>query len=150
LPIGHGADVAATPLHPGRAQGPLLRLDEPLSLWGGTQADGRITDPHHPQAGSSLTGAVVLMTSGRGSSSSSSILAEMIRAGTGPAALVLAEPDSILVVGALVAAELYGRQLPIVVVDPADHDALPAEGDASVISGEHVGTVVIRVGKIRR
>lgn len=149
MPTSQAADVAATPLHPGREQGPLLRLDEPLSLWGGVDADGNITDPHHPQTGSSLTGAVVLMTSGRGSSSSSSILAEMIRAGTGPAALVLAEPDGILVVGALVAAELYGRQLPIVVVDPADHAALPGAGDATVISDEHAGTVVIRVRDIR-
>jgi len=34
------------------------------------------------------------MPSGRGSSSSSSVLAETIRSGTGPVAIVLAEPDS--------------------------------------------------------
>jgi predicted aconitase with swiveling domain len=57
------------------------------------------------------------MPSGRGSSSSSSVLAEAIRCGTGPAGIVLAEPDPILVVGALVAARLYGLACPVVVAE---------------------------------
>ena len=82
---------------------------------GGVSADGTIIDRHHPQCGVSLTGRVVVMTAGRGSSSSSSVLAEQIRAGTAPAAIVLAEPDTILLLGAVVAAELYGRCLPVLV-----------------------------------
>lgn len=121
-------------LHPGSASGPLLRLTEPLSLWGGTDERGTITDTHHPQHGASLAGAVVVMRSGRGSSSSSSVLAELIRSGNAPAALVLREPDGILALGALVAAELYGRQLPIVVLDANSHDALPDHGDAEVVA----------------
>ena len=46
------------------------------------------------------------MPSGRGSSSSSSVLAEAIRAGTAPAAIVLGEADPILALGAIVAREL--------------------------------------------
>ncbi len=57
------------------------------------------------------------MPHGRGSSSSSAILAEALRLGTGPAAIVLDENDSILVVGALVARELYEASCPIVVSD---------------------------------
>jgi predicted aconitase with swiveling domain len=45
------------------------------------------------------------------------VLAEQIRAGYAPAALLLAEPDGILVLGAIVAAELYGHRLPIVTLD---------------------------------
>lgn len=55
------------------------------------------------------------MPSGRGSSSSSSVLAEGIRAGTAPMAIVLLEPDPILALGAIVARELYGRTIPVVV-----------------------------------
>ena len=58
------------------------------------------------------------MPSGRGSSSSSSVLAECIRAGTAPAALLLYEPDPILAVGAIVAGELYGRTIPVAVCEP--------------------------------
>ena len=96
--------------------GRALVLDEPLSLWGGMDpATGRIVDAHHPQHGARLTGRVVLMRSGRGSSSSASVLAEAVRAGTAPAAIVLGEPDLILAVGSAVAEELYGVLVPIVV-----------------------------------
>ena len=126
------AGVPATVLHPGTTTGPVLRLTEPLSLWGGTAADGTITDPHHPQRGASLAGAVVLMTTGRGSSSSSSVLTELLRSGHGPAAFVLAEPDGILTLGALVAAELYDVHLPIALVPAATHAALPDAGELTV------------------
>jgi predicted aconitase with swiveling domain len=56
------------------------------------------------------------MPFGRGSSSSSSVLAEATRLGSGPAAIVLSEPDPILPLGALVAQELYGLTVPIVVL----------------------------------
>jgi predicted aconitase/predicted aconitase with swiveling domain len=125
-------DLAATALHPGAATGPVLRLTEPLSLWGGTDPDGTITDPHHPQCGASLTGRVVLMTTGRGSSSSSSVLTELLRSGHGPAAFVLAEPDGILTLGALVAAELYDVQLPIACVPAETHASLPSTGELTV------------------
>lgn len=93
-----------------------LRLDEPLSLWGGMDsASGLIIDAHHPQRGVSLTGRVVVMRSGRGSSSSASVLAEAVRAGTAPAAFVLTEPDLILEIGSVVAEELYGVRVPVVV-----------------------------------
>jgi hypothetical protein len=99
----------------GVATGELLRLTEPLSLWGGLDPEtGLIIDRNHPQVGRSMTGAIVSMPHGRGSSSSSSVLAEALRMGTGPAGFVLEMPDSILVVGALVAHRLYGVVCPIV------------------------------------
>ena len=55
------------------------------------------------------------MRSGRGSSSSSYVLAESIRAGTAPAAIVLEEADAIIALGSIVAAELYGIAMPVVV-----------------------------------
>jgi predicted aconitase with swiveling domain len=100
----------------GVAAGEVLALDAPLSFWGGVSIEsGRIVDPSHPQSGVSLAGKVLVLPHGRGSSSSSSVLAEMIRIGTGPAGIVLDEPDSIMVIGALVADRLYGTRCPIVV-----------------------------------
>ena len=104
------------PLVFGRATGPVLVLDEALSFWGGLDPrTGLIIDRRHPQAGSTVTGTVLVMPAGRGSSSSSTILAEAIRAGTAPAAIVLARPDPIIALGALVGAELYGTEVPVVV-----------------------------------
>lgn len=103
---------------PGRASAELVVLDEGLSFWGGYDPEtGLIVDRSHPQFGESLAGKVVFMPHGRGSSSSSSVLAESIRLGTAPAALLLGEADSILVIGARVAEMLYDRTLPIYVVE---------------------------------
>lgn len=109
-------------LHPGTATGEPVRLTAPLSFWGGTDEQGRIVDAHHPQCGAVLTGRILLMESGRGSSSASSVLAEQIRARTAPAAIILTRPDPIIPLGALVAAELYNLNLPVVV---APHDVIP-------------------------
>ena len=112
-----GRAFSARPLTSGRALGRALVLAEPLSFWGGIDpSTGAVIDVHHPQVGSSVAGRVLVMPSGRGSSSSS-IVAEAIRAGTAPAAIVLARADDIVVLGAVVARELYGREHPIVVLD---------------------------------
>ena len=69
------------------------------------------------------------MPSGRGSSSSSYVLAEAIRAGTAPAAIVLREPDGIVALGAIVARELYGATIPVVVLSTEAYETI-ADGMA--------------------
>jgi predicted aconitase with swiveling domain len=109
----------------GRASGEALVLTEPLSFWGGVDpATGTLIDTHHPQVGTNLAGRVLVMPSGRGSSSSSSVLAEAIRAGTAPAAIMLREPDGIVALGAIVARELYGIRMSVITLDAAAYDEL--------------------------
>ncbi|HEY6627924.1 MAG TPA: DUF126 domain-containing protein [Acidimicrobiia bacterium] len=110
-------------LVPGQAEGALIVLEEPLSFWGGFDAEtGRIIDNNHSRMGTKLTGSIVAMPHGRGSSSSSSVLAEALRRGTAPAGFILGEPDPILVIGALVAQRLYQASCPILV------GPIPVEG----------------------
>jgi len=107
---------AARSLTRGEAAGEALVLSAPLSFWGGVDAEsGRICDPNHPEFGVSVVSRVLVMPLARGSSSSSSVLAEAIRLATAPSAIVLGAADPILTVGAIVAASLYGRFCPIVV-----------------------------------
>jgi predicted aconitase with swiveling domain len=99
----------------GEARGTAVVLDAPLSLWGGFDpVSGRIIDVHHPQHGALIAGRIVVMPGGRGSSSSPSVLLEAVRRGRHPLALVLGEADPVLVIGALVAADLYGVAVPVV------------------------------------
>ncbi len=106
-----------------------LVLTDGLSLWGGMDpATGELIDVHHPQHGVNLAGRVVVMPSGRGSSSSASVLAEAVRAGTAPAAILLGEPDLILSIGSAVAQELYGRSVRVVVLPPEELAAIQ-DGD---------------------
>ena len=109
----------------GEATGPVLVLDEPLSFWGGLDAEtGQIIDQRHPQVGVSVAGTVLVMPAGRGSSSGSSVLAEAIHAGTGPVAIVMLHPDEIVALGAVVADELYGETVPVVVVGRGVYEGL--------------------------
>lgn len=131
-----GSAVPAVTLVPGAAAGAVFVLAEPLSFWGGLDAaTGAIIDRWHPQCGAVLTGTVLLMERGRGSSSGSSVLAEAIRAGTGPAAILLLTRDAIVTVGALVANELYGTACPVVMVTADDWPALAAAGRLAVEAG---------------
>jgi predicted aconitase with swiveling domain len=136
--------LAGRPLTRGRKTGEVLRSEVPLSFWGGVGADGVVVDAHHPLRGRSLAGRVLVMVSGRGSSSSSSVLAELLRTGKGPVAIVLARPDPIIAVGAIVADELYSIATPVVVVPEADLALVT--GSVTVTSDPDAGTATITLG----
>jgi predicted aconitase with swiveling domain len=117
--------IRADVLNAGEAEGPVLALDEPLSFWGAFDPrTGIILDVHHPQRGTCLMGKVLLMRESRGSGSSPGAIAEAIRRGTAPAAIVLVALDINLAIGAAVAAELYGKHCPVLAVSAADYDSL--------------------------
>ena len=137
--------IPAVVLVAGEARAPTFVLREPLSFWGGLDvASGKIIDRWHPQAGKSLQGRILVMSAGRGSSSGSSVLAEAIRLGTGPAGIVLLTRDPIVTVGAMVAFELYGKQCPVVMVErqfwpqieKASHLSIAAENGHGEIIAE--------------
>ena len=134
MTIGFGA-MAERPqvLVAGTATGEVLRLDEPLSFWGGVDpVTGQITDLRHPQAGHTVAGRILVMPFGRGSSGGSSVIAEGIRAKTAPLAVLLLEPDEIITLGSIVADELYGEPIPVVVLDEEEHAALRTGDRATV------------------
>ena len=119
------ASFQAHVLIDGSASGPALVLPEALSLWGGLDpATGNIIDQRHPNSGDNVTGKVLVLPIGRGSSSASSILLEAVRQRTAPAAIILAETDAILALGAAVAREMYDQAPPVVVVEPAVYQQL--------------------------
>jgi len=115
----------AVMLVPGVASGPILKLDEPLSFWGGLDpATGTIIDRWHPQRRASVKGRVLMMPGGRGLNSGSATLAQALRLGKEPASILMLERDAIVVVGAMVAAELYGLACPVALADGRDWEAL--------------------------
>lgn len=110
-------ELAGTWLVPGRFEGSVLRLDEPLSFWGGVDpGSGEIIDRAHPQNGERFGGRVVVMPGSRGSSGTPGVLGEALRLGTGPSALVITKPDINLVAGSLAATTLYDARCPVLLV----------------------------------
>jgi len=94
-----------------RAHG--LALTAPISFWGGVDPKtGTIADPRHPEHGQSIASRVLMIPATVGSSSASAILLELVHANKAPAAIVLHEPDAILLLGLVVAREM-GLATPI-------------------------------------
>lgn len=123
-----------TVLFPGEAEGEVLLLAAPLSFWGGVSWEsGKIINARHPQLGEIVTGRILVVPEPVGSSSSSAVLLELIRAGRAPAAIVLGRPDAILVVACLVAREM-GWPAPPILLNPGCAEAPP--GFARVDGGK--------------
>jgi len=104
-------------LVPGRASGPVMKLDETLSFWGGFDPiNGEIIDIHHPQHQQRVGQSILCISQSRGSAGTPAAIAETLRNGSGPAAFILANPDINISVGVIVANQLYGLSIPVIEV----------------------------------
>jgi predicted aconitase with swiveling domain len=125
----------------GRASGLALVSNEPLSFWGGFDwKSGEITDQRHPLAGSNARGRVLGVPATRGSSTTTAVLLEAIRAGTAPAAIITTGIDFFFALASVVATELYARSIPLIALSEADFGSLRT-GDH--IDVEEDGTVLV-------
>ena len=129
---------------------PVLAFDVALSFWGGFDVGtGCIVDRSHPGHGLALTGKILCLPSGRGSSSSSSVLAEAIRRQTAPVAIVLAEEDPVIVTGALVAQLLYELVCPVVCLRQAPPSLRGLNGELATLEpgSDPAGDVLFRLNR---
>ena len=132
----------------GRARGPLLRLDEPLSMWGGFDpADGGIVDVHHPQYGESMTGRMVFLPACRGSAGTPAALAESLRSGVGASGFILGHAEVNLVTGVWVANRLYASEIPVVQLRAEQLDGIESGRWLRIEAGElHLETEPLSSG----
>lgn len=113
------------PLVAGTSEGTALVADEPLSFWGGVEpSTGEIIDVRHHLHGQSIAGRVLVVPFSRGSSTTSTVLLETIRANVAPAGIVANSVDPMLALGSIVAEELYHRAVPVVVLDDEQYGRL--------------------------
>ena len=94
----------------GRAEG-LARVSEaPIGFLGGVDPEtGVVVERGHPLEGESVAGRVLVFPQGKGSTVGSYTIYRLARAGMAPAAIVNAESEAIVAVGAL--AELMNQGL---------------------------------------
>lgn len=120
----------------GAAAGEILACAEGLSFWGGVDPEsGRIIDVHHPDAGASVAGRILMMPTSRGSCSGSGVLLQLSLNGRAPAALVFCEDEEILTLGALVSDRIFGRPLPVLSLAEADYRRLAGCRSATISEG---------------
>jgi predicted aconitase with swiveling domain len=119
--------LSGHPVIPGEASGLVLVSSEPLSFWGGYDYQtGIIIDQRHPLAGACAAGRVLAVPFTRGSSTTTAVLLEAVKAGTAPAAIITTAPDSFFALASIVAGEMYARPIPLVVLTPEDFRQLQA------------------------
>ena len=133
--------IAGRPIVEGEADGEALVTSDALSFWGGYDFHtGEIIDKHHPLAGVRAAGRILAVPFSKGSSTTTAVLLEAVRAGTAPAAILTTGADSFFALASIVADVMYGKSFPVV--------ALEADDFASLVSGERL--VVERSGVITR
>ncbi|MFN2224110.1 MAG: aconitase X swivel domain-containing protein [Candidatus Promineifilaceae bacterium] len=121
------------PIVPGEAQGEALVTDVPLSFWGGyDHRNGEITDRRHPLSGAIAAGRVLVLPFTRGSSTTTAVLLEAIKAGTAPAAIVTTHVDSFFALASIVADEMYGSPIPIIAISSPEASALKSGDQISI------------------
>jgi len=132
--------IAGRPVVEGEAEGEALVTHDALSFWGGYDFQtGEIIDRHHPLAGVRAAGRILAVPFSKGSSTTTAVLLEAVRAGTAPAAILTTGADSFFALASIVAGVMYGKSFPVV--------ALEVDDFARLRSGERL--VVERGGTIR-
>ena len=117
--------IKARPIVPGTARGQALVSREPLSFWGGyDQETGEIIDRRHPLSGQNAAGRILVLPHSRGSSTTTAVLLEALRAGTAPAAIITTAEDAFFSLAGVVAEEMYESGTPILSVDQAAFERL--------------------------
>ena len=98
----------------GRADGTVLRLDEPVSFWGGVSpATSEVVLADHPQRGERIAGKILVLPRPIGSSSSASVILELLYKELAPRALILGSPDAILPIGVLASRQMGWDAIPV-------------------------------------
>ena len=117
--------IHARPLVAGTASGEALISSEPLSFWGGyDHRDGSIIDRRHPLNGKIAAGKILGIPFTRGSSTTTAVLVESVKVNTAPAAIICNRIEAFLALAAIVADELYGKRLPILLTKPEEFNTL--------------------------
>lgn len=124
------------PFIPGSARGLALVSREPLSFWGGYDwKTGEITDRRHPLSGEIAKGKILVIPSARGSSTTTAVLLEAIRAGTAPAAILTTAADFFFALASVVATEMYNKPISLVALSESDFEKLQT-GDEIEVSDD--------------
>jgi predicted aconitase with swiveling domain len=117
--------IAGRALVAGEAEGEALVTHDALSFWGGYDfRTGEIIDKHHPLAGVRAAGRILAVPFSKGSSTTTAVLLEAVRAGTAPAAILTTGPDPFFALASIVADVMYGKSFPVVSLEPADFASL--------------------------
>lgn len=113
--------IKGKPFISGSARGQALVSNEPLSFWGGYEwKTGEIIDRRHPLSGMIAKEKILAVPFTRGSSTTTAVLLEAIRAATAPNAIITTATDFFFALASVVADELYTKPIPLIAISQSD------------------------------
>jgi len=122
--------ILARVVKAGQAEGRALVSPDPIGFLGGVDPDtGLLIEAGHPLEGQCVAGRVLVFPAGKGSTVGSYTLYRLARSRLAPAAIVNAEADPVVAVGAIIA------EIPM--VDQVDVERIRS-GDWVRVDGEKV------------
>jgi uncharacterized protein len=114
----------------GQAHGQALVSPEPIGFFGMVDAEsGIVVEKGHPLEGQSVAGRVLIFPTGKGSTVGSYMIYRLAKAGLSPVAIINAESEPIVAVGAIIS------NIPM--VDKIDISQIET-GDEVSVDGEQV------------
>jgi predicted aconitase/predicted aconitase with swiveling domain len=131
-------------------KGKVFKCCEGLSFWGGVDPHtGRIIDIHHPNHGSFISKKFLLMPTSRGSCSGSGVLLQLAQSELAPAALIFHETEEILTLGAIVADQLFDKQVAVLKVSKEIYNDLARADTAEIFRNKLMfGSKIINLTKL--
>jgi len=112
----------------GRAEGSALVSPEPIGFFGMIDAEtGVVIEKGHPLAGESVAGRVLIFPTGKGSTVGSYSLYRLAKANLAPVAIINAESEPIVAVGAIISDIPMLDQVDITQIRTGDHVRIEAE-----------------------
>jgi len=124
---------------PGTGEGKVLKTSQSISFWGGVDpATGLINDPRHELFNHSVADRVLVFPFGKGSSTGSLIMLELVRINKAPAAIVNVRTEPILATGPIVSKHFYGKEIPVICLDEKSFQMLKTGQNVTVNATENV------------
>lgn len=98
-----GIELSGRIIKAGRAAGEALVSSEPVGFFGSVNPEtGVVVEPGHPLEGQCIAGRVLVFPTGKGSTVGSYTLYRLKKNGLAPAAIINAESETIVAVGAII------------------------------------------------
>lgn len=120
----------------GKASGPALVSSQPFNFTAALTKPvnvlphkrSEVGDKHHELFGKDIQGVVMVLPSCIGSTHTGLVLLDLVSRRTGPAAIIVQRPDSLLVSGVILSEVWFDQSIPIIQYDEPDLFTLISTG----------------------
>ncbi len=124
----------------GKAKGEVISSHEPLSFLGGVDPNtGNVIDRGHQLYKQNISGKILVIPSGKGSTVGSYVIFQMAKNNTAPLAIIAMEAEPIIATGAIMAS--------IPMVDHPEEDILEILTDGDLVEVDADAKIIKKINK---